>query len=154
MPSSACALLTEATALELAKLPEDVQREIIDRVRNMVGGNVSRLGAVLADNMGKDILRLRELDCRKCAGGGECINQAQMLDKLYSQGYRGYSYCGRGCCADCPDLGSCPQTCGSSKNHTAPPQTARTRCQTRRRNYKKRSRLSGLLSRRNTASHR
>lgn len=108
-------LLTEATALELAKLPEDVQREIIDRVRNMVGGNVSRLGAVLADNMGKDILRLRELDCRKCAGGGECINQAQMLDKLYSQGYRGYSYCGRGCCADCPDLVSCPQSCERMK---------------------------------------
>ena len=103
--------LNEAAALELAKLPEDVQREIIDRVRNIRRGNVSQLGAVLADNMGKDILRLRELDCRKCAGGGECINQAQILDKLYSQGYRGYSYCGRGCCADCPDLVSCHQSC-------------------------------------------
>lgn len=108
-------LLTEATALELAKLPEDVQREIIDRVRNIRRGNVSQLGAVLADNMGKDILRLRELDCRKCAGGGECINQAQILDKLYSQGYRGYSYCGRGCCADCPDLVSCPKSCARMK---------------------------------------
>lgn len=103
--------LNEAAALELAKLPENVQREIIDRVRNIGRGNVSQLGAVLAGNMGKDILRLRELDCRKCAGGGECINQAQILDKLYSQGYRGYSYCGRGCCATCPDLVSCSKSC-------------------------------------------
>lgn len=107
--------LNEAAALELAKLPEDVQREIVDRVRNIGRGNVSQLGAVLADNMGKDILRLRELDCRKCAGGGECINQAQILDKLYSQGYRGYSYCGRGCCATCPDLVSCPKSCARMK---------------------------------------
>lgn len=107
--------LNEAAALELAKLPEDVQREIIDRVRNIGRGNVSQLGAVLADNMGKDILRLRELDCRKCAGGGECINQAQIMDKLYSQGYRGYSYCGRGCCATCPDLVSCPKSCARMK---------------------------------------
>lgn len=103
--------LNEAAALELAKLPEDVQREIIDRVRNMIGGNVSRLGSVLADNMGKDILRLRELDCRKCAGGGECINQAQILDKLYAFGYRGYSHCVSGCCATCPDLATCSMSC-------------------------------------------
>ena len=103
--------LNEAAALELAKLPEDVQREIIDRVRNIRRGNVSQLGAVLADNMGKDILRLRELDCRKCAGGGECINQAQIMDKLYASGYRGYSHCVSGCCATCPDLATCSKSC-------------------------------------------
>ena len=103
--------LNEAAALELAKLPEDVQREIIDRVRNIGRGNVSQLGAVLADNMGKDILRLRELDCRKCAGGGECINQTRIMDKLYASGYRGYSHCVSGCCATCPDLAACSMSC-------------------------------------------
>lgn len=103
--------LNEAAALELAKLPEDVQREIIDRVRNIRRGNVSQLGAVLADNMGKDILRLRELACRKCAGGGECINQARIMDKLYASGYRGYSHCVSGCCATCPDLATCSKSC-------------------------------------------
>lgn len=103
--------LNEAAALELAKLPEDVQREIIDRVRNIGRGNVSQLGAVLADNMGKDILRLREFDCRKCAGGGECINQTRIMDKLYASGYRGYSHCVSGCCATCPDLVSCSKSC-------------------------------------------
>lgn len=108
--------LNEAAALELAKLPEDVQREIIDRVRNMFGGNVSRLGSVLAENIGKDILRLRELDCRKCAGGGECVNQARILDKLYASGYRGYSHCVSGCCYDCPELVSCSKSCLRMQN--------------------------------------
>lgn len=103
--------LNEAAALELAKLPEDAQREIIDRVRNIRRGNMSQVGATLVKDMGEDILRLRELNCRKCAGGGECINQTQILDKLYSQGYRGYGYCGRGCCASCPDLATCSKSC-------------------------------------------
>ncbi len=107
--------LNEAAALELAKLPEDVQREIINRARNLYTGHVSRLGAVLTKLMGEDILRLRDLDCRKCAGGGECINQSKILDKLYSQGYRGYAYCGHGCCATCPDLVFCSKSCQRMK---------------------------------------
>ena len=108
-------LLTEATALELARYPIDMQQEIVDRVRKIRHGNISQAGAGLVKDMGADIQRLRELDCRKCAGGGECINQARILDKLYSQGYRGYGYCGRGCCATCPDLVSCPESCARMK---------------------------------------
>ena len=107
--------LPEATALALSRLPKDVQQEIIDRVRKIRRGNMSQTGAVLVKDMGQDIQRLRELNCRKCAGGGECINQARILDKLYSQGYRGFGYCGRGCCADCPDLVSCPESCARMK---------------------------------------
>ena len=107
--------LPEATALELARYQIDMQQEIIDLVRKIRRGNMSQAGAGLVKDMGQDIQRLRELDCRKCAGGGECINQARILDKLYSKGYRGYDYCGRGCCADCPDLVSCPESCARMK---------------------------------------
>lgn len=107
--------LNEAAALELAKLPEDVQRQIIDRARNMRGGKVSRLGAVLAENMGKDILRLRDRDCPKCAPGWECINQTRIMDKLYASGYRGYSHCAGGCCATCPELATCSRSCQQMK---------------------------------------
>lgn len=107
--------LPEGTALELARYQIDMQQEIIDRVLKIRRGNMSQAGAGLVKDMGADIQRLRELDCRKCAGGGECINQARILDKLYSQGYRGYGYCGRGCCATCPDLVSCPESCARMK---------------------------------------
>lgn len=107
--------LPEATALELARYQIDMQQEIIDRVRKIRRGNMSQASAGLVKDMGADIQRLRELDCRKCAGGGECINQARILDKLYSKGYRGYGYCGRGCCATCPDLVSCPESCARMK---------------------------------------
>lgn len=107
--------LPEATALELARYQIDMQQEIVDRVRKIRHGNISQAGAGLVKDMGQDIQRLRELNCRKCAGGGECINQSRILDKLYSKGYRGYGYCGRGCCADCPDLVSCPESCARMK---------------------------------------
>ena len=104
--------LNEAAALELAKLPEDVQREIIDRARNTLRGKVSELGAVRVENMGKDLLRLREMKCPMCKGEGwNCINQTQIMDKLYDEGYRGDSFCGRGCCNKCPELATCSKSC-------------------------------------------
>lgn len=120
--------LNEAAALELAKLPEDVQREIIehkkknaDRVLDAsslspesrdkltVGG----INATYVSNMGEDILRLREFNCPACAGA-TCINKTGILDKIYSNGYRQYAYCGQGarrCCYKCPDLATCGKSC-------------------------------------------
>ena len=104
--------LNEAAALELAKLPEDVQREIIDRARNTLRGKVSELGAVRVEDMGRDILRLREMKCPMCEGEvWDCINQTQIIDKLYNSGYRGFSFCGRGCCNKCPELTTCSKSC-------------------------------------------
>lgn len=107
--------INETVALELARLPEDVQRQIIDRARNMRGGKVSTLGALTARNMGEDILRLQELNCPKCAPGWACINQTGIMDKLYASGYRGYSHCAGGCCATCPDLATCSKSCQRMK---------------------------------------
>lgn len=120
--------LNEAAALELAKLPEDVQREIVehkkknaDRVLDASSLSpesrdeltVAGISATYVSNMGEDILRLREFNCPACAGA-TCINKTGILDKIYSNGYRQYAYCGQGarrCCYKCPDLATCGKSC-------------------------------------------
>lgn len=104
--------LNEAAALELAKLPEDVQREIIEHKKKNAG-TMESINATYASNMGEDILRLREFSCPACAGA-ECINQQRLIDKIYSNGYRQYAYCAQGarrCCHKCPDLATCAKSC-------------------------------------------
>ena len=104
--------LNEAAALELAKLPEDVQREIIEHKKKNAG-TIEGINATYVSNMGEDILRLRELNCPACAGA-DCINKTGIIDKIYSNGYRQYAYCARGarrCCHKCPDLATCGKSC-------------------------------------------
>lgn len=120
--------LNEAAALELAKLPEDVQREIIEHKKKnadrVLGASslspesrdkltVGGINATYVSNMGEDILRLREFNCPACAGA-TCINKTGILDKIYSNGYRQYAYCGQGarrCCYKCPELATCGKSC-------------------------------------------
>ena len=48
--------------------------------------------------------------CR-CEQGGTCVNVPNMVDKLYSNGWRGYAHCGSGCCYDCDELATCSKCC-------------------------------------------
>ena len=103
-------LIKEDPAYELARLPVDVQHSIVDRATRADRRNIKYLGADKVKDQGKDIARFSKMACR-CEQGGTCINIPNLTDKLYSNGWRGYSHCGSGCCYDCDELATCSKCC-------------------------------------------
>lgn len=103
-------LLKEETAYELARLPMDTQREIIYRATRKDQKDIRYLYSHNVTEQGKDIDRISKMPCR-CEQGGTCVNVPNMVDRLYSNGSRGYTHCSRGCCYDCDDLASCAKSC-------------------------------------------
>ena len=103
--------LPEDTAYTLAKLPVDVQRDIVDRATRDGRQNIQYLYAAKVEDQGKDIARFSKMACR-CEQGGTCINAPNLMDKLYgTRGWRGYTHCGSGCCYDCNELATCSKCC-------------------------------------------
>lgn len=102
--------LKEATALALSRLPADVQRTIIDHATAKTRNDIKYLYEGLVNMQGEDLMRWRETSCPECKSG-HCENSAQLLGKLYANGYRGYFHCQAGCCLDCPELASCSRSC-------------------------------------------
>lgn len=102
--------LPEDTAYELAKLPAGVQRDIVDRATRKDRDDIRYLYSSRVKEQGKDIQRLSKMVCR-CEQGGTCVNVPNMVDKLYSNGWRGYTHCDSGCCYDCDELATCSKCC-------------------------------------------
>ena len=102
--------LPEDTAYELAKLPVGVQRDIVDRATRKDRDDIKLLYSSRVKDQGADIQRLSKMACR-CEQGGTCVNVPNMMDKLYSNGWRGYTHCGSGCCYDCDELATCSKCC-------------------------------------------
>lgn len=102
--------LPEDTAYELAKLPADTQRVIVDRATQKDRDDIRYLYSSRVKDQGEDIQRLSKMVCR-CEQGGTCVNVPNMVDKLYSTGWRGYTHCGSGCCYDCDELATCSKCC-------------------------------------------
>lgn len=102
--------LQESTALELAKLPEDTQRRVIDFVASGKDADLHNLSAYTAGAMGKDFERFAEMAC-PAAEGKPCCNGDNCVSKLYARGYRGYDHCQGGCCYDCDQLATCSKGC-------------------------------------------
>ena len=111
--------LKESSAYELARLPGDIQLQIVDWYLQKHDGKPSLeyLGEYSIKEYAKDIDRLDKLVCRKTAGGGPCINSEGILKHLYSGSYRSYSgtCTGSGCCANCGDITSCKYVCDRMK---------------------------------------
>ena len=103
-------LIKEDPAYELARLPVDVQHSIVDRATRADRRDIRYLGADKIKDQGKDIQRFSKMVCR-CEQGGTCINVPNLTDKLYSNGWRGYTHCGSGCCYDCDELATCSKCC-------------------------------------------
>lgn len=103
-------LIKEDPAYELARLPIDVQHSIVDRATRADRRDIRYLGADKIKDQGKDIKRFSKMACR-CEQGGTCVNVPNMVDKLYSNGWRGYTHCGSGCCYDCDELATCSKCC-------------------------------------------
>lgn len=102
--------LPEDTAYELAKLPADTQRVIVDRATQKNRDDIRYLYSSRVKEQGEDIQRFSKMVCR-CEQGGTCVNVPNMMDKLYSNGWRGYTHCGSGCCYDCDELATCSKCC-------------------------------------------
>lgn len=102
--------LPEDTAYELAKLPADTQRVIVDRATQKDRDDIRCLYSSRVKDQGKDIARFSKMVCR-CEQGGTCVNVPNMVDKLYSNGWRDYTHCGSGCCYDCDELATCSKCC-------------------------------------------
>ena len=102
--------LPEDTAYELAKLPVDTQRVIVDRATRKNRDDIRYLYSSRVKDQGADIQRFSKMVCR-CEQGGTCVNVPNMVDKLYSNGWRGYTHCGSGCCYDCDELATCSKCC-------------------------------------------
>lgn len=102
--------LPEDTAYELAKLPVDTQRVIVDRATRKDRDDIRYLYSNRVKDQGADIQRFSKMACR-CEQGGTCVNVPNMVDKLYSNGWRGYTHCGSGCCYDCDELATCSKCC-------------------------------------------
>lgn len=102
--------LPEDTAYELAKLPADTQRDIVDRATQKDRDDIRYLYSSRVKSQGEDIKRFSKMVCR-CEQGGTCVNVPNMVDKLYSNGWRGYTHCGSGCCYDCDELATCSKCC-------------------------------------------
>lgn len=102
--------LPEDTAYELAKLPADTQRVIVDRATRKDRDDIRYLYSSRVKEQGADIRRLSKMVCR-CEQGGTCVNVPNLVDKLYSNGWRGYTHCDSGCCYDCNELATCSKCC-------------------------------------------
>lgn len=102
--------LPEDTAYELAKLPADTQRVIVDRATRKDRDDIRYLYSSRVKEQGEDIQRFSKMVCR-CEQGGTCVNVPNMVDELYSNGWRGYTHCGSGCCYDCDELATCSKCC-------------------------------------------
>lgn len=103
-------LIKEDPAYELARLPVDVQHSIVDRATRADRRDIRYLGTDKIKAQGKDIKRFSKMACR-CEQGGTCVNVLNLMDKLYSNGWRGYTHCGSGCCYDCDELATCSKCC-------------------------------------------
>ena len=102
--------LPEDTAYELAKLPVDTQRVIVDRATRKDRDDIRYLYSSRVKDQSADIQRFSKMACR-CEQGGTCVNVPNLVDKLYSNGWRGYTHCGSGCCYDCDELATCSKCC-------------------------------------------
>ena len=105
--------LNEEAAYELARLPDDEQRAIVNWFRNR-DKKPEYWYASTIRQYAEDLHRFASYTCPKKFGGGSCVNQSFLLEKVWSNGYHGYCHCAYGdkCCATCGELASCSRVCG------------------------------------------
>lgn len=107
--------LPEATAYELAHMPEKQQDEIAyayTHRKTYYGHGLTYLSTDKVKNIGATLEALGNLPCTH---GGRCADVAQgkranILKKLTESAWS-FVPCGSTCCADCSELGTCKQVC-------------------------------------------
>lgn len=116
-PKEKC--LSEASAYALARLPADIQRQVVDAYRKESSGNhgLMYLREGMVNKVAEQIKRIDNLP-RCMIDGGECIHK----DVKCSHGIRilaksewTYVPCGNSCCEECRNLESCKDVCPRMK---------------------------------------
>ena len=104
--------LNEATAYELAQLPVDVQRAVVD-YQVIHDRKPEYWGASTVKQYAGDLKRVAGYTCPAKFGGQPCVNQGPIMEKVWKNGYHGYCHCAEGkkCCATCSELASCSYVC-------------------------------------------
>lgn len=111
--------LNEATAYAMARLPVDLQRQIVDEYRrkNQSSGGLRWMPARIAEKVSEYTKGLAKLRCSQsgeaCAHGAG--KKTHIVSALVKDNWT-RPYCNRLCCADCPVLDSCRDICPKCKD--------------------------------------
>lgn len=106
--------LSEDAAVALAKLPHDLQLEIVDKYTHRKNYYGHGLIYLYADTIRNIADRVQKLEKQKCAMGGPCDNRADKRAHIIEIGVDNrYTapYCDEYCCGKCPGLASCKIVC-------------------------------------------
>lgn len=106
--------LNESAAYEMARLPHELQKEIIDKYlhrKDYYGHGVMYLYGESVKKIGE---RITKLDKQTCGLGGPCDNRERKRENIISTLVRSpwnATYCESTCCGKCPDLERCKDVC-------------------------------------------
>lgn len=113
--------LSEAVAYELARLPRELQDDIVETFKNRKGSYAGDLRYLHVDNVkkiGKETKKLEafkcdvdEKPCQECAA-----MKRQHLISVYLDSAYNYCACAEKCCEDCSLLVSCKEVCPRLKS--------------------------------------
>lgn len=113
--------LSEEAAYELARLPRELQDEIVETFKNRKGWHAGDLRYLYVDNVkkiGKETKKLEafkcdvdEKPCQECAA-----MKRQHLISVYLDSTYNYCACAEKCCEDCSLLVSCKEVCPRLKS--------------------------------------
>lgn len=107
--------LSEATAYELSRLPNDIQQQIID-AHTGTGEPARWLSSNAVKHISAELDRLKALTCR---GKEPCQNvkrkTAHIIKTLVRSPYTS-PYCSRNCCGSCGALSSCRDVCPDQRD--------------------------------------
>lgn len=114
--------LSESVAYELAKMPRELQDEIVEIFKNRKGWHAGDLRYLYVDNVKKIGAGLKKLEAFKCdLDGNPCQDCATMkqrhLISVYIDSSYSYCACAEKCCEDCSLLVSCKEVCPDIKAH-------------------------------------
>lgn len=111
--------LSEATAYAMARLPVDLQRQIVDEYRrkNQFSAGLRWMPARIAEKVSEYTKGLANLRCSQ--SGEACAHRAGKKTHIVSALVKStwtHPDCNRLCCADCPVLASCRDICPKCKD--------------------------------------
>ena len=114
--------LSESTAYELAKLPRELQDEIVEIFKNRKGWHGGDLRYLYGANVKKIAEEIAKLEAFRCdVDENPCQNCATMkrqhMIAVYLDSAHSYCSCAEKCCEDCDLLVSCKEVCPHLKAH-------------------------------------
>lgn len=113
MPAWKDGTLSENTAYELCRMPEEYQNILFEE-KTRTGAN---LGYLYADDVKKFAERSAAIEAQECKAAGDiCLNSENKVRKAAVADRWGWFHCDSKCCRDCPELTRCQRACPRLKD--------------------------------------